>query len=64
MSRFRRFEFTAHPDANATMALKRSFGPLMIQPHSTYLRDHLWVFVRVVAVVALIGLLAFMVHLS
>jgi hypothetical protein len=56
----------ACPEANGTMdeALKDSFGPRMVQPHSTYLRDHLWVFLRVVAVVALIGLFAFLVHMS
>jgi hypothetical protein len=66
MSRFQRFQFTAYPGVSADLdkGLKRSFQTIMVRPHSTYLREHLWVFARVLAVVALIGLVAFMVHTS
>jgi hypothetical protein len=54
------------PEANAPMEkpLKRSWAASFDRPRDAYLRDHLWIFVRVMAVVALIAIVAFLVHAS
>jgi hypothetical protein len=53
-------------EANAPMEkpLKRSWAASFDRPRDAYLRDHLWIFVRVMAVVALIAIVAFLVHAS
>jgi hypothetical protein len=68
MARFQRFQLTtlfSDVDAGTEAAFRRLvLIPFPVRPPFVHLKDHLWILLRVITIVALIGFVVLLVHVS